>query len=206
MSAPTPLVVHGDGGLHGTIEPGERGEERVTIRLDGGRQIVVPAGLLTERGDGSYDLPFGAAEIGEAAEAIVPVVVEEVDVQKRKVDAGRVRVKKVVREHEQLVDVPLLREDVDVERVTVDRFADGPVEVRQEGDTLIVPLVEEVLVVEKRLLVREELRITRRRVEEHRPQKVTVRREEATVGRLGPGAAGEGTSVQDAHTSARDSR
>lgn len=57
----------------------------------------------------------------------------------------------------------LLREDCEVERVTVQRYVDKPEEIRMDGDTLIVPLMEEVLVVEKRLMVREELHIKRRR-------------------------------------------
>lgn len=58
---------------------------------------------------------------------------------------------------------PLFREDCDVQRVEVKRIIDKPAEIRQEGDTLIIPLMEEVLVVEKRLMLREELHIKRRR-------------------------------------------
>ena len=76
-------------------------------------------------------------------------------------------------------------EEVEVERVPVNRLVEGPVAVRQEGDTTIVPLVEEILVVEKRLMLKEELRITKRRVEEHAPQRITLRTEEATVERIG---------------------
>ena len=55
---------------------------------------------------------------------------------------------------------------------------------RSEEDTLVIPLLEEVLVVEKRLLLKEEVRITKRRMETHRPQRVTLRREEAVVERV----------------------
>ncbi len=58
---------------------------------------------------------------------------------------------------------PLFREDCDVQRVEVKRIIDKPVEIRQDGDTLIIPLMEEVLVVERRLMLREELHIKRRR-------------------------------------------
>jgi stress response protein YsnF len=55
---------------------------------------------------------------------------------------------------------------------------------RSEGNTLIIPLLEEVLVVEKRLLLKEELHLTKQRVETHQPQRVTLRREEAAIERV----------------------
>ena len=47
--------------------------------------------------------------------------------------------------------------------MSIKRIVDQPAEIRQDGDTLIIPLMEEVLVVEKRLMLREELHIKRRR-------------------------------------------
>jgi stress response protein YsnF len=60
---------------------------------------------------------------------------------------------------------------------------EGPISAHSEEDTLIIPVLEEVLVVEKRLLLKEEVRITTRRVETHAPKRVVLRREEATVER-----------------------
>ena len=85
---------------------------------------------------------------------------------------------------EVLVDEPLLREEVAIERVPIDRVVEGPIPVRSEGDTMIVSVLEEVLVVETRLRLTEELRITRRRTETHRPVTATVRREDVTVERV----------------------
>ena len=64
----------------------------------------------------------------------------------------------------------------------VDRFLDHPPDVRREGDTLIVPIVEEVIVT--RFKVVEEIAITLRRSVERRPQRVELRRERAVVERL----------------------
>jgi uncharacterized protein (TIGR02271 family) len=100
------------------------------------------------------------------------------------VETGRVRIRKIVHEREEMVDPPLLREEVVIERVPVNRMVDGPIAAYSEEDTLIIPVLEEVLVIEKRLLLKEEVRITKRRVETHRPQRVTLRREEAVVERL----------------------
>ncbi|MEO5727367.1 MAG: DUF2382 domain-containing protein, partial [Byssovorax sp.] len=54
---------------------------------------------------------------------------------------------------------------------------------RIEGDTTVIPLFEEQLVLQKRLLLREEVRVTRRRTERRDAQVVTVRREEVIVER-----------------------
>ena len=72
-----------------------------------------------------------------------------------------------------------------MERVAVDRAVDSPVPVRHVGDTIIVPVLREVLVVEKQLRLVEELHIRKKRTERHQAQTVTLRKEEATVERLG---------------------
>jgi uncharacterized protein (TIGR02271 family) len=115
---------------------------------------------------------------------VIPVIAEEVAIGKREVEVGRVRITKTVREEEQTIDEPVMREDVTVERRTVNQYVDEPQSVRHEGDTMIVPLVEEVLVIEKRLLLREELHITKRKLEERHAETVTLRREEAHVERI----------------------
>ena len=117
---------------------------------------------------------------------VIPVIEETLDVQKRRVETGGVRITKVVHEREEIVDEPLFREEVSVERVALNRVVDGPVPIRYEGEVTIIPLVEEVLVVEKRLMLKEELRITRRRVAEHKPQQITLRREEVILERITP--------------------
>ena len=117
---------------------------------------------------------------------IIPIVEEVLDVRQRRVETGRVRITKIVHEREEEVNTPRVREEVTIERVTLNRMVDAPVSMRQEGDTLIIPLLEEVVVMEKRLMVKEELRITKRRIEEHTSQQVMLRREEVVVERLDP--------------------
>lgn len=140
---------------------GDSFEENRDVRVDGG-------------GDGRE--PF----------AVVPVIEEELRVGRRVIETGRVRVSKTVHEREEVVDEPLMREEFDVERVPVEVYVDAPVGPWHDGETLVIPVVEEVLFVEKRLVVREEIRITRRSEEEHRPQRVTLLSEEVSVERLGP--------------------
>ena len=117
---------------------------------------------------------------------VIPVVEEQPVILKRKKLTEGVRVRTVVREEEAGVDEPLASEEVDVERVPLDRWVEGSVAVRQEGDTTVVTLVEEVVVVEKRLRAFEEVRITKRQTVRHEPQTITLRREEAEVERLAP--------------------
>ena len=118
--------------------------------------------------------------------ATIPVVEEQAVVRKRKKVTGAVRVRTVVREAEELINEALASEQVEVERVPIKRWVEAAVPVRQEGDTTIVSLHEEVVVVEKRLRLVEEVRITRKRSTHRAEERVTLRREEAVVERLEP--------------------
>jgi len=194
MTPASVVAVTGAGGVRGHIEtatwPLDGSKPEVLVQLDDGRQVFVPVTALHRQEDGSYALSLDAAELErrqamgsetDAQPLVVPVMVEELDVQKRQVTTGRVRISKVVHEREELIDEPLLREEVVIERVAINRFVDAVIPVRYEGDTMIVSLLEEVPVVEKRLMLKEELHITRRQVEAHKPLHVTLRSEEATV-------------------------
>ena len=110
---------------------------------------------------------------------------EQLHVAKREVERGRVVVRTKVETREERAEATLRHEDVEVERVRVDRMVDAAPPIREEGDVLIVPVLEERLVVTKQLVVTEELRIRRRtRVEEVR-EPVQLRSERAEVVRVG---------------------
>ena len=117
----------------------------------------------------------------------VPVVQEEIRVGVRAVDTGGVRIHKTVHEHPHQIDQALLRDAVDVKRVVIDKIvalSEAP-QSRQEGDTLIVPVLEEVLVVEKRLRIKEEIHITRSQRTEQHSETVVLRSEEVSIERFG---------------------
>jgi stress response protein YsnF len=117
----------------------------------------------------------------------VPVVQEEAWIEKRIVDTGRgVRIHKTVVEHPCRIDESLLRDEVQVSHVPVDRIVplDQAPATRYEGDTLVVPILEEVLVVERRLRIKEELHITRTRHEERHAETVLLRSEQVSVERF----------------------
>lgn len=122
-----------------------------------------------------------SADAGDATK--LAVVEERLEVGKREIEAGTVRARKVVHERQEAVDVPLSRERVEVERVPINRVVDQVPPVRTEGDVTIIPVMEEVLVVEKRLMLREEVRLVKRREETREQQTVTLRREEVEVTR-----------------------
>jgi uncharacterized protein (TIGR02271 family) len=118
-----------------------------------------------------------------AGEAVVPVVEETAVVRKERVVTETVRLRKRVREEEEVLDVPVRTEAIEVERVPVGRWLDAPAEVRREGDTTVYPVVEEVLVAEKRLRLVEEVRVTRRQETRRVQERVGLRREEVVVER-----------------------
>jgi uncharacterized protein (TIGR02271 family) len=114
---------------------------------------------------------------------VVPVVEETAVVRKERVATETVRLRKRVHEDEEVLDVPVQTETIEVERVPVGRWLDAPADVRHEGDTTVYPVVEEVLVVEKRLRLVEEVRVTRRQETRHVQERVGLRREEIVVER-----------------------
>ena len=125
----------------------------------------------------------GAPDLPAEEVAAIPLVEERVSITKREVESGRVRVNVKVEEHEQTVTEQLSRDQIEVEHVPMNvRLAEMP-NVRLEGSTTIIPVVEEVLVVEKALVLVEEIHVRRRTASETVQIPVTVRRENATVER-----------------------
>ena len=120
--------------------------------------------------------------LSESESLRIPLAAERVLVGTRVRRTGVVRVSTRVERRTTVVDPPLRRQRIEIRRRRVDRFVDRPPDVRREGDTLIVPIVEEV--VTTRLKVVEEVAITLRRSVERRPQRVELRRETAIVERL----------------------
>jgi uncharacterized protein (TIGR02271 family) len=119
--------------------------------------------------------------------AVIPVIQEQATVKKRVVETGKVHIRKHLREYEELVDIPHIQEEIRVERVPINEFVDDAPTVRTEGETTIIPVLEERYVVEKRLFLTEELRVIKERKESHHPEKVKVLKEEVEIKRGGPG-------------------
>ena len=132
-------------------------------------------------------MPIDQVQPNGQGELKIPVVREEVRVEKQAVDTGRgVRIHKTVAELPCHIDERLLRDEVEVSHVPVDRIVplDAAPATRYEGETLVVPILEEVLVVERRVRIKEELRITRTRREEHHAETVMLKAEQVSVERF----------------------
>jgi stress response protein YsnF len=118
------------------------------------------------------------------SEVVVPVVNEEAHADAIPVQTGGVRVTKHVEGHDEILEQELRKGRVEVKRVKTDRVVDGPQPVQRVGNTLVVPVVSEVLHVEKRWVVTEEIHLTQIEERETVQQSVTVNREEAEIERL----------------------
>ncbi|MDB5415796.1 MAG: hypothetical protein JWR10_4131 [Rubritepida sp.] len=121
-----------------------------------------------------------------AAESVIPITEETVTVAKRVTETGRVKVTLATEVMEQLVRETLLTRHAEIERRSINKEISAAPEIRREGEYLIVPVVEEVLVVEKRLFLKEEIRL--RLVESQETVELPVERrvQTATLDRLPP--------------------
>ena len=122
---------------------------------------------------------------GSEQSKVIPVIEEQVRIDKKTVETGSVHVSKDVHEEDVTVDVPTVHEEVDVERVEINQYIDTPPPpVRYEGEVMIIPVLKEELVVMKRLKLVEEIHVTKRRHETHDEQHITLRKEEVKVSRV----------------------
>jgi stress response protein YsnF len=117
-------------------------------------------------------------------DVVVPIVQEQVHVDAVPVVTGGVRVTKHVESQDEIVEQQLRTSHADVKRVKTNRVVDGPQPAQRIGNTLIIPVVSEVLHVEKRWIVTEEIHITQREEVETVQQTVAVNYEQAEIERL----------------------
>ncbi len=115
---------------------------------------------------------------------IIRVVEEDLVTGKRLVKTGSVQVLKHTEPEVKAVDFDLLKEVVNVQRVPIGRVVDERPPIREVGDTIIVPVVEEEVVLSKRLVLREEVHLVRRQTIQKAQEEVTLNRESAEIRRL----------------------
>ena len=143
---------------------------------------------MSEPDDGERNRLLSAEKERSSADSVdnpkVFLAAEELSVGKETVETGRLRVSTQTRTREALIDENLLREHAEVETIPVGRQIFEMPTVRQEGDTIIIPIVEEVLHTERRLILKEEVKITKRRKTEQFHDRVTLRYQEAEIKRV----------------------
>jgi len=173
------------------LAQGANNSQQGVIRFEAGQELRVALDSLVAQEDGNFYLPLDAqVEMDNNPETaveqqVIPVVAEELQVSKRQVET-RTRLHKIVHERTEQIDELLQQEAVEVERVPINRLVDGPVETRQEGDTLIIPVLEEVLVIQKQLWLREEVHVHKRQNSVRQTEPITVRYEEVIVEPISP--------------------
>jgi uncharacterized protein DUF2382 len=136
-------------GLRGTVKRTSRfldKREFNTVKLSNGKEITVPSASLEPQQDGSFYLQDGQAHGGPPPH-----------------ESAKGSGAETSSENDASIDAALFKEDIDVQRVSVNRVLDRPAETRVENGVTIIPVMEERLKVEKQLILREEIRIVKKR-------------------------------------------
>jgi uncharacterized protein (TIGR02271 family) len=187
-------------GVRGLIDSAalQRGDKTVWVTLENGEQLPIPVSLLVISDSDQYSItrswqdllashkaPTAVHPVVEIDGTVLPVVEEAVQVDKQWVESGVVRVRKLKSEEEELVQASLMRQEVDIERVPKNELLNAVPDVRYEGETLVIPVVAEELVVEKRLVLKEEIRVSKKQVATPWEQSIPVHKETIIVERTG---------------------
>jgi stress response protein YsnF len=115
---------------------------------------------------------------------VIALAEEEVRLDKRIVTTGKVRVRTIVDVETELAKATLDGETVEVTRVPIDRIVEQPPGIRVEDNVTIIPVLEEVLIVEKRLVLKEEVHIRKPATTEDVEIPVELRKQHAVIERL----------------------
>ncbi len=176
------------------------------VLMAAGQEVRLPRSLLQRESDQVYRVPFAFATLADlpangaavhtapADTLVVPVLEESLQVTTRLADTGRgMRLHKTVLETPHTVEHSLLREEFTVEHVRYDRAVEeGSLpQTRYEGDTLVIPVLEEVLVVQKQMRMKEEIRVTRVQRAVPSTQTVILRSEQVRIERFDENKAGK---------------
>jgi uncharacterized protein (TIGR02271 family) len=137
-------------------------------------------------GERSLSLAANTEQLSNGAidDPKLTLLAEELSVGKESVETGRLRVSKQTHTREVAIEESLLRESAEIETIPIGRQIFEMPSVRHEGETIVVPIVEEILHTERRLILKEEVRITRRKSTEQFHDRVTLRYQEAVVTRV----------------------
>ena len=162
-----------------------RGDAELAERERGGPDAAIPSEAGRVRGPDRESIAEPSI-LEDEEELRVRRSEEELRVETREREAGAVRVRKRVRTDRERIPVTKKRVEVTVERVPVEQEAVSSTEgetTRPEigEDEIVVPVIEEEVVVEKRPVVKEEIRIRKDVVEDTEVVEEDVRREEVDV-------------------------
>ena len=175
------------GWIDGPVIPGQP----VAVRLDSGERLSLAPDLVGPGPGGSVAASVAFADVvaaGSVASTFGGETFQEIQERLsvvrvlREVDRARVSVRTGTTE--ETVTEPAWREAIDVRRVPVNETVDHVEDVRRDGNETVIPVYEEVVIVERRLVLRERLHVTIRREETNIPQRVVLRHQFVDVERL----------------------
>lgn len=140
--------------------------------------------MNNEKEEFRYSENSPSLEAENSARITIPVIEEQIVVDKKVVETGQVTFSKKIKEFVEAVEIPLSQEEVVIKRVSKNELVDVmPPSSRYEGDVMIVSVLKEVAVVEKRMMLVEEIHISKIKSEKTETQEVTLRKEEVNVTR-----------------------
>jgi uncharacterized protein (TIGR02271 family) len=114
----------------------------------------------------------------------ISVLEEKVEVGKRVIEKAKIRVTKTVDERVESYDIPLFSEEIVVKRVPKNELVETmPEGIRYEGDIMIIPVLKEVAVIEKRIMLVEEIHVSKYKYDKTETRQVVVRKEKVSVER-----------------------
>lgn len=117
-------------------------------------------------------------------DVVIPVIREEPYAETVPVTTGGVRVTKRLDTHDEIIEQALRKTHVEVRRVKTERVVDGPQPATRIGNTLIIPVVSEVLKIQKQWVVTEEIHITETEAQETVQNRVTLTGEKPEIERI----------------------
>ena len=147
--------------------------------------------VMLPQQEGRVAVPCASGSAGAASHAVQENLSTpwthgrgSVEIPTRVVETGTVRPTTGVHARETLVDALRWHDSATITCVPMSRVVAGPVPVREDNGTTMMAVAEEVLVVEKRWMLREEMHIRKQRLETHQPQRITLRSEDVQVERV----------------------
>lgn len=194
-------TVQATDGRFGTVEEvmlqPDTGDLSYLVVRHGADLVRIPAGMINEVTD-PREVHLGLtndvaharvaghvegldARPEDSSQIRIPLHEERLEATVEPISLGEVRIHKLVEDVEETVEQEVTRDDLDIERVPMHLTLDAPASPRQEDGWYVVPIMKEVLVVQKRLMLVEEVRIRTRRVTEVAQVRETVRHERITV-------------------------
>lgn len=170
------------------IEAESSGHPIAVVDLGNRVRVRVPFELLHHDAAGGYTLAARWSDftlIGDDG-ASIPVIAQQVTVDVRPAPAKTLRARRRVVREQRVVEVPVWQERIDVEHVPINQFVDQAPVPHYEGDTLVIPCIEEVPIVEVRLRIREVLRVRVVREQHVHRETVTLQRHEVDIDTSAP--------------------